>query len=266
MKFEHWPRPNLSSLPPPRRPPRPFDVLPALSAGQREAIEREAGRVNERYLTEFIEAYGFCPYAKKGRQLGQIRRYMHFANQDTVSQLVTLMHAIAADASQVVVQVVLPLVEVEPEDWQRFVGELTEHGNAALARDDRMGTAALHPGLNYSDINPFSMLTLFRRAPDPTIQWVRLDAVRALYEGRGGGTRAVSLEDIDALLSRPVMTPLYDRIAITNARMARRLKLDHVERLLADYADDGRRAYHQILLDPRLDGPPEDGRGAEVTR
>ena len=57
------------------------------------------------------------------------------------------------------------------------------------------------------------------------------------------------------------MTPLYDRIAITNAHMARRLELEKLERMLAEYAADGRRSYEQILKDPHhepLPGPLAD--------
>ncbi len=234
-------------------PVLPLEPLPAMTAAQEEAIVAEAIRVNERYLVEFIEEYGFCPYAKKGRHLGQIRRYIHFATEDSVQALVELSDAIAADPDQVVVQIVLPLAEVDPDVWTQFVLDLTEYANYSRDRDDRFGTAALHPNLKYGDQNPFSMLTLFRRAPDPTIQWVRLDAVRALYEGRDGGTKVASVEDIDELLARPPMTPLYDRIAITNARMARRLRLDNVENMLAAYNKDARDNYHRILLDPRFE-------------
>jgi len=231
----------------------PVEALPPMSDAQREAIGVEALRVNERYLVEFIEEYGFCPYAKMGRRLGQVRRYIHFPAEDSVQALVDLSHTIAADPTQVVVQIVFPLAEVEPDVWTQFVADLNEHANYPRDRDDRFGTAALHPNLKYGDQNPFSMLTLFRRAPDPTIQWVRQDAVRALYEGRDGGTKAVDIADIDELLARPPMMPLYDRIAITNADMARRLRLENVENMLANYNKDARDSYQRILLDPKHD-------------
>lgn len=246
-----WPRPQ--PLPPPALPDLPFAPLPSLPAAQREALREAAFRANDRYLIDFVEAYGFCPFARKGRRLGQVQRYFHYADGQDARPLVELMRQIAADPQQAVVQVVLPLVEVDGPAWTRFCSELTEHANHALAREDRMATAALHPNLGYRTDNPYALLTLFRRAPDPTIQWVRMDAVRALYAGRDGGTRAMSQEDIDELLARPPMTPLYERIAVTNASMARRLRIEFIDDLLASYHNDARQAYHSILLDPRFD-------------
>lgn len=205
--------------------------------------------MNDRYVQEFVEEYGFCPFAKRGRRLGQIHRYVHFAHAESVTELTTLMHRITSDPSQVVVQVVLPLIEIGPREWHRFVTKVSEFANFDLPRDDRMGTAALHLTLTYTDANPFSMLTLFRRSPNPTIQWVRLHGVRKLYEGRSGGTRVMTLADMDTPLAKPPMTPLYDRIAITNARMARRMRLETIEAMLAEYADDATRSYQRILWD-----------------
>lgn len=246
-----WPRPPPAPAPP--LPALPFAPLPVVPVDQVAALQVAAFRANDRYLIEFIEEYGFCPYARKGRRLGQVFRYFHYASTPDSRPLVDLMHQVAADPKQLVVQVILPLVEVDGAAWTRFCADLVEHGNHALARDDRMATAALHPHLTYRDDNPFSLLTLFRRAPDPTIQWVRMDAVRALYAGRDGGTRAVAIEDVDALLARPPMTPLYDRIAQTNAVMARRLRVSWIDDLLASGSADAQREYHRILLDPRFD-------------
>lgn len=256
-EFATWPRLDLRQLPPPPLPALPFEPLPALPAAQIEQLKAAAMRANDRYLVDFVEEYGFCPYARKGRRLGQVFRYFYYATDADAQPLADLMRRVAADRQQAVVQVVLPLVDADGEAWTRFCGALVEYANHPLGRDDRMATAALHPRLSYRTDNPFSLLTLFRRAPDPTIQWVRMDAVRALYEGRGDGTRAVAIEDIDALLAKPPMTPLYDRIAITNQAMARRLRVQWIEELLAGYSADAQREYHRILLDRAFDGAAE---------
>lgn len=248
-----WPRPELRPPPPPPRPCLPAEALPPLPAAQIDALREAAFAANDRYLIDFVETYGFCPYARKGRRLGQVHRYLHYADTTDTAPLVALMQRIAADPQQAVVQVVMPLLEVSGREWIQFCQDLTTHANHELDRENRMATAALHPKLSYRTDNPFSLLTLFRRSPDPTIQWVRLDAVRALYEGRDGGTRAISLDQVDELLARPPMAPLYDRIAITNATMARRMRVEFIDQLLAGYHADAQQAYHRILLDPRFD-------------
>jgi len=236
----------------------PFAALPAIEPARRDAIAAEALRANDRYLLEFIEEYSFCPYARRGRELQQVARYVHYADTIDVAPLLALMAHVAADPSLIVVQVILPLIEVNPAKWRVFCQQVTARGNHDRHRDQWLVTAALHPELAYTERNAFSLIPLFRRAPDPTIQWVRKAPLDSLYAGRGRGSSYIAPEDIEALLQapKPPPRPLYDRIAITNQRMARRLGLPFVERILAEYRDEARRNYADILMDPRYDEGP----------
>lgn len=236
----------------------PFAALPDIEPARKDAIEAEALRLNSRYLLEFIEEYSFCPYARRGRELGQTWRYFYYADTADVAPLVALMHRIAADPAQIVAQVIMPLIDVDARAWRTFCSDLTEYANHDLPREDGIVTAALHPELPYSDDSAFTLIPLFRRAPDPTIQWVRRAALDGLYEGRGRGTSYIEPGEIPMLLtSRAPPRPLYDRIALTNEKMARRLRVPQVERMLAEIRDDGRRSYERVLLDPRYDHPQE---------
>jgi hypothetical protein len=237
----------------------PYQALPPISPRVRARLEAEALRVNDRYLHEFIEEYAFCPFARSGRLAGQTSRYVHYADSLDVEPLVKLLRAGAADPNQVVSQVILPLVEVDPDAWIRFVGELTDLGNRRLGGPPTLAFAALHPRLAYHAGNEFALVPLFRRAPDATIQWARLDALAGLYEGRESGDTYVDPSDVltyvrDNPAPRP---PLYDRATETNAKMARRLGLAKVEAMVADYADDARRSYQRILLEEEAPGDEE---------
>ncbi len=241
---------------PPDRVRIPYESLEPLSPRRLEALRTEAWRANDRYVIDVVEEFSFCPYARKGRQDGLTARYLHCADapdEPTVAaRLLDLLTRVAADKGQVVVQVVLPLVEVGPNDWHRFCQDLVMFGNTLLPRGDHLATAALHPELPFVDGNPFSLIPLFRRSPDPTIQWVRMDAVHDLYAGRESGTKFLPLADLDAYLDGPPPPkPLYDRIAETNLKMARRLGTDHLVRTLAEIRDDAQRAYAEVLLDDR---------------
>lgn len=205
-------------------------------------------RVNDRYLHEVIEGHAFCPFARGGRIAGQTTRHFFYPDTPSVEPLLELMASIAADERQVVAQVIVPLVEVTPEAWIRFVDELTAAGHARLGRRAVLAFAALHPGLRYNAESPAAMVPLFRRAPDPTIQWVRLDAIAQIYEGRDDDTRFVDLADAPAYVrDAPPRVSLYDRIAATNAEEAHRLGLAAVEAMLAGIAEDGRRSYARLL-------------------
>jgi hypothetical protein len=230
----------------------PYAPLPPISGTAEAALSAEALRLNDRYLHEHIEGHGFCPFARGGRLAGETSRYVHYADTASVDPLLDLMARVAADPKQVVAQVILPLVEVSPEAWIRFVDELTALGHARLGQRAVLAFAALHPRLRYLEGSPAALVPLFRRAPDPTIQWVRLDAIHAIYEGRDDDTRFVDLADAESYLkSATPRASLYDRIADANAAEAARLGVARLEAMLADIAEDGRRSYERILRDVR---------------
>jgi hypothetical protein len=226
----------------------PGEALEPISEVAREALEREVHRVNDRYLVDFIEEYSFCPFARSGRVKGQTKRYVYYADTTSVEPLLDLMCEVAADTSQVVVQVVLPLLEVEPEEWVRFVKALTSMGNARMDDGPVLACAPLHPRLAYLERNAATMIPLFRRAPDPTIQWVRLDGLAAIYEGRNDDTEYFDPDKLDSYLLEPAPKSLYDRIADSNFSMAKRLTTKHVEGVLAECVKDGRQSYTRVLL------------------
>ena len=236
----------------------PYELLEPVGPARQAALQEAAYCANDRYVVDFVEEFSFCPYARKGRRDGLTYRYFHYASADSpeaeADWLVDLLTEVAQDPAQAVVQVVMPLIEVEPNAWHVFCQDLVAFTNARLPRSDHMATAALHPGLPFYETSPFALIPLFRRSPDPTIQWVRMDAIKALYAGRESGTRFLTLDEVSAYLDGARRAkPLYDRIAETNEKMASRLKTDHIVRTLAGIADDAQRTYEEVLLDERYD-------------
>jgi len=226
----------------------PCKPLEPISDAARQALRTEAFRINDRYLLDFIEGYSFCPFSRGGRRRNQVSRYFHYADSCDIAPLLELMAEIAADPRQVVAQVVLPLIEVEPKPWVRFVQSLTELGNRRIGDVPTLACAALHPQLQFTAANANTLIPLFRRSPDPTIQWVRLDGLEAIYEGRNHRTRFVPPEDIAELLATPAPQPLYDRIAESNQSMAARLGLPYIVDMLQDMRHDAQRSYARVLL------------------
>ena len=227
----------------------PFEPIGALPERKRAKLAKESLRVNDRYLREFIEGSSFCPYARQGRRAGQTRRHVYIAETLDLAPLLQLFQEVAADQTQVVAQVIMPVIEAEPEAWRRFCLDLTEVGNASLSKPV-LACAPLHPRLPFDEANMYGLVPLFRRAPDPTIQWVRLDGLEALYAGRGSDNQYLQVEDIESFVrsAQPPRPPLYDVVCKTNAAMARRLTIERVVKILDEIAGDGRRGYAQILL------------------
>lgn len=212
------------------------------------AIEEHALRANDRYLLDVIERYAFCPFSREGRQQGMTVRFVHYPTTVSVAPLLELMRR-AAESGVVVAQLILPGVEIDPDAFVRFCADLTDLGHRCMD-EPVFAVAPLHPELRYGD-TPHAMVNLFRRAPDPTIQWVRLDGLREIYAGRESDASYVAPEDIPSYIAEhPRGRPrLYDRICTTNAQMAKRLGIDTVVELLAEIADEARRQYIRLLLE-----------------
>lgn len=235
----------------PPAPTVPFEPLPELGPEVRRALEALALEANETYLASFIEAHSFCPFAAGGRARGLTARFVHVAERKDVEPFLDLMDRAAAAPEKAVVQVIVPAVEVSAADWTRFCHEVTAAGNARLrARGDASVyvVAPLHPDLPYSTRSPFALVPLLRRAPDPTIQWVRLDALDALYAGRSSDTVFVDPADVARFLRAKHRPPLLERIAETNLKMAERLGVPEVERALREIARRARARYGRALL------------------
>jgi hypothetical protein len=240
--------PRLVTKVRPERVDFPFAALPAVSAETKAALERDVFRANDRYLNEFLEKYAFCPYSRDARRKGEVHRYMHYCECLDPRPLVELMHRIAGDSTHVVAQVMLPCIDVTAPDFARFVHQLTDFAHAELGGRDVLAVAPLHPALNFSQTTPEALIPLFRRTPDPTIQWVRLDALESVYAGRESDTVFVEASSIDAYLEKnPKKAPLYETIAKANAAMTKRLSVDLVVALLEEIANDASVSHRRIL-------------------
>jgi hypothetical protein len=228
----------------------PFPSLPSISAEARAAIEAAAIEANERYLVDIVEGHAFCPFSRGGRAQGQTARFVHYCSEKDPAAIVERMVEAAQNPDLVVLQVILPGIQIAPEAWIALCNQLTALGNRRLSKvSDVFAVAALHPELPFQTTNPFTLIPLFRRSPDPTIQWVRLDGLKALYEGRTSDTTIVDPSEIDGLELGKERTPLFDQIAESNQEMARRLGIDEVEQALAEISRSAQDRYAEILQD-----------------
>jgi hypothetical protein len=232
----------------------PCAPLPVIDTALRAEIEAAAIEANERYITDFLEEHAFCPFSRGGRAQGQTVRYVHYASTTSVAPLIELMAKAAKNPKWMVVQVLLPMIDVDAEEWIRFCNELTVLANASLGSgNDVYAVAAMHPELRYQLSNPGALIPLFRRSPDPTIQWVRLDDLEALYAGRSGETKVVDPSDPESLMQAEEQAPLFERITEANQEMADSLGYNKVEEALAEFATSLRERYQAILAKASLD-------------
>jgi hypothetical protein len=79
------------------------------------------------------------------------------------------------------------------------------------------------------------------------MQWVRLSALDAIYEGRRGGTNFVDLSNVAAFLDEGRRRDLYAEIAEANQKQAQKLGFDELVARLQSFADEARRGYASVL-------------------
>ncbi len=223
----------------------PFLLGTEVPPPKRPEIAAAALAANDRYVIEFLETHGFCPYARSGRERGATERRVHFADTADASAVVQAFEDIVQGDVEVL-QIIFPLIEVEAATFSRFVYEVTEALNARQPRPV-FASAALHPALAYKSDSATGLISLFRRAPDPTLQWVRLATLDNIYRGRKGGTSFIDPKKLGELLAAPAKRDLYDEIARNNQATAEELGLSIIETWLATLHSETQQAYRTIL-------------------
>ncbi len=194
---------------------------------------------NDRYIREFVEAFSFCPYAKRCRESGRLHRVVLLdaggaPESDEFDVVVgALVEAIEAveqlPAESVDVALILfpalasPLSEgVEgARAFERLVSEARERMQVRHTnRDTPFYCVAFHPQFPGDLSDAHRAVRFIRRSPDPTVQLVRASVLRAVRGANPGGAQYVNVVGMTAaeLLAAAAPVSVGDRIAETNLR------------------------------------------------
>lgn len=212
-----------------------------------ERKQSDALARNERYLREAIEALAFCPYAAPARLEGASLRRVYEGTLPSAPNdaLHEIMDAIASPGGPDVAQLIFPDETDDPRDWDRrgkaLVRAMHDQRGASV-----VGVAPLHPHAPYKAHSPRAMVPLFRRAPDPTLQWIALDALDRVRAGRPRGEVLLPRDPDEAreLLARLQKPSLADAIANANYERASAMGLAAVEALFASFRAGGATPRH----------------------
>ncbi len=222
-------------------------ALPDIQPEARERLCQAALSHNRAYTQEFVERHFLCPFAREGRRRGETRNEVVWLSDGGEASFVAPLLRAVKDPSVVVLQVVFPKVQVLPQQWLELAQAVTQRAHF-LAGDQAFAVAALHPSLPYRTDNPYALIPLFRRAPDPTIQWVRRSVLAELERGREKGSRFIDPVHFVALLTEQRLPPsLYERVAVANHATALRLGVLQLEQQLTTLHQSAQREYQRIL-------------------
>jgi hypothetical protein len=209
------------------------------TSSDRLDLPGEVLRINARYLREFVEAFDVCPFATAAREAGQVERRVLLAESPAAADVVAAVREIETHASAVIGLLIFP----------RFAGGFEAFDAlAAAARTERGGDcpfafAPFHPDAPYGTQTPAQMVMFFRRAPDPTLQLVRFDALDQVKGARPDKMLFDFSAAAWAELERRDRTPaLSERIARDNFARARSA-FERLRAVLDDIRADRLRSY-----------------------
>ncbi len=207
-----------------------------------ERIAELALAANARWTQQVIEAGNYCPFARRAREQQRAMALVSFDRVDldepenSADALFGHADRLASDERAEVVQVIFPLLEVTPDRWQRYAKGLTAAVHRRRGQGSVFAVAAFHPELPWSDAGPQTIVPLLRRTPDPTIQWLRLDVLHRVREGRPEGDVALpdGPERALKLLKQAQRPPLSEVVAQANWDTARGQGLEALEARLRE--------------------------------
>ena len=133
---------------------------------------------HERYVREFVEAFNFCPYARRSREMGTLHRVVLLedgfeAAASAIASAIERFEQLPADSMEVGF-IILPLLSQRPQEFEMLVRaarEKTEarHGSSATP----FYCVAFHPAFAEDLADEHRAVRFLRRSPDPTVQLVR---------------------------------------------------------------------------------------------
>lgn len=199
-------------------------------------LTAEVLRLNERWITEVVERFDVCPFARPSLRGEHVARQVILSADPEVAEAAARSQ-IAAWAAMEAIEVGLLIFPFSPlaySAFERFCAPLRQAEPEFVA-------AVFHPQATYDDSTPARAVGFFRRAPDPTLQLVRkavLDRVR----GPGKFLFDFSPAAWAELQRRQHKLPTSERIARDNHLLLRR-RIKELEAIYSDLRADRERSY-----------------------
>ena len=149
------------------------------------ALEREALRLNDRYLSEAVVGFGLCPWAERAISGGELRRLVVADHEPSLPAALAFIDELARAGAAVSVGILIfARAAVASPAFDRFTEAVRRADRERCRAEGRKDfvMAAFHPDAATSFTNRYQLISFLRRTPDPTIQLVRaelLDPLRA---------------------------------------------------------------------------------------
>ena len=179
-----------------------------------------------------VERFDICPFAAPAMKAGTVARRVLV----DPARARAVIDELAADAKIEVALLIFPTVTMSAGEFDAWCAPLRAANPAFVA-------AVFHPDTPYELGTPAQAVGLFRRAPDPTLQLVRLSV---LDEVRGRGGKFMfdfSPAAWAELKKREHRLPTSERIARDNHALVVRDGISTLQAIYDDIRADRERSY-----------------------
>jgi hypothetical protein len=217
-----------------------------MAQGPEAEFVAEVRRIQERYTVEVVERFNLCPWARPARLAGAVERPVLLQRDTDPAPMLEAIRALEEDPRNLTVAIAAyPRLRVTPREFDVFAAEVRRLDQARHGGKPVFVVAAFHPDYPLDARSPARLVTFLRRAPDPSLQLVRLSV---LEEARGRDPQGKFVFDFsthawEELLRRNTSKPVSERIADENLATFERVGADAIEEVLRDIAADRARSY-----------------------
>jgi hypothetical protein len=199
---------------------------------------REVLRINERWIREVVERFGICPFAEPALKAGHVARRAIVGRDDAerAAAARVLVEELARDEKIEVALLIFPSVTMSADAFDAWCAPLRAAHPAFVA-------AVFHPESAYDVATAAQAVGFFRRAPDPTLQLVRVTALDAVRGSGGKFMFDFSAEAWAELKKREHRLPTSERIGRDNHAMLMREGISTLQAIYDDIRADRQRSY-----------------------
>ncbi len=179
-----------------------------------------------------VERFNVCPFAEQAMKLGHVARRVLVAPEGAGG----VVDELARDPSIEVALLIFPTVTMSAAAFDAWCAPLRAANPAFVA-------AVFHPATPYDLATPAQAVGFFRRAPDPTLQLVRVTALEAVRGSSGKFMFDFSPAAWAELKKREHRLPTSERIARDNHALVVADGISTLQAIYDDIAADRDRSY-----------------------
>jgi hypothetical protein len=207
------------------------------------AVDRlgEVRRLLDRYLVEIVEAYDLCPWARPARLGGELAVEVLWGAPDDDDFVFHAEQLLMREETRVAM-IVAPELLVTP-------AELHAIRDHVVSRVPSAGVADFHPEAPLDLVSPARLVPFLRRSPDPLLQLVPLELLRAVRASPPVADLATQAAILRGTASPP-RADVADAIAATNHTRVL-ADTDAITATLEAIAADRRTSYARAGIEPR---------------